>query len=98
MTEKELIPTATLCTLYEIEISFFDALNKIGLINIVVIEQKQFIHQDQIKDLEKMIRLHHELNINLEGIDVIFNLLEKERSLRNQLTALENRLKIYEND
>jgi len=98
MNEKHLISTQTLCSHYNIEISFIDALNKIGLIQIEIIEQNQFIHQDQISDLEKIIRLHSELNVNLEGIDVVFNLLEKESDLRNQLNALKNRLRLYEND
>ena len=75
-----------------------DSLNKIGLIQIEVVDQNQFIHQDQIGNLEKMIRLHNELNVNLEGIDVVFNLLEKERALRNELNTLKNRLRLYEND
>jgi hypothetical protein len=98
MKEQYLIPTQTLCSHYNIEISFVDALNKMGLIQIEIIEQNQFIHQDQIGDLEKIIRLYNELNVNLEGIDVVFNLLEKERELRNELNALKNRLRLYEND
>lgn len=98
MTKKGLISTKTLCTQYEIEFSFVEALGKIGLIKIVVIERNRYIHQDQIRDLEKMIRLHHELNINLEGIDVIFNLLKKERDLRNQIISLKNKLHLYENN
>ena len=98
MMEKNLISAETLCTHYNIEFSFVDALNKIGLIQIEIIEQNQFIHQEQIGDLEKMIRLHQELNVNLEGIDVVFNLLEKERELRAELNALKNRLRLYESE
>ncbi|MDG2052737.1 MAG: chaperone modulator CbpM [Flavobacteriaceae bacterium] len=98
MNEKTLISTQTLCYHYNIEISFVTALNRMGLIQIEIIEEKQFIHQDQISDLEKIIRLHNELNVNLEGIDVVFNLLEKERALRDELNALKNRLRLYEND
>lgn len=98
MIQEHLISTETICTHYSIEISFVDALNKMGLIQIEIIEQKQFIHQDQIGNLEKIIRLHNELNVNLEGIDVVFNLLEKEKELRNELIALKNRLRLYEND
>jgi len=98
MTEKKLIAVSTLCTHYEIEITFVDELYKMGLIQVEVVEQDRFIHQEQISDLEKMIRLHHELNVNLEGIDVVFNLLEKERLLRSELEALKNKLRLYEND
>ncbi|MDA9938459.1 chaperone modulator CbpM [Salibacteraceae bacterium] len=79
MKEQQLISTQILCSQYNIEISFVDTLNKMGLIQIEIIEQNQYIHQDQISDLEKIIRLHNELNVNLEGIDVVFNLLEKEK-------------------
>ena len=96
MNEKSLILTQTLCSQYNIEISFVNALNKMGLIQIEIIEQNQFIHQDQISNLEKIIRLHNELNVNLEGIDVVFNLLEKEKKLRKELNALKNRLRLYE--
>jgi hypothetical protein len=98
MIKKHLISTQTICSHYNIEISFVDALYKMGLIQIEIIEQNQYIHQDQIGNLEKIIRLHNELNVNLEGIDVVFNLLEKERELRNELIALKNRLRLYEND
>lgn len=98
MATQDLILIDKLCLHYKIEFSFFDALDNIGLIKIEVFEQKKFIHQDKISDLEKIIRLHHELNVNIEGIDVVFNLLENERKLRNELYALKNRLRIYEND
>ena len=93
---QELILVETLCTHYKIEVSFFDELENIGLLNIEIYEEKRFIRQDKISDLEKMIRLHNELNVNLEGIDVVFNLLEKERNLRNELNTVKNRLKLYE--
>ena len=98
MNEKPLISTQTICLQYNIEISFVNEINKMGLIQIEIIEQNQFIHQDQIGDLEKIIRLHNDLNVNLEGIDVVFNLLKKERALQNELIALRNRLRLYEND
>ena len=96
--ENNLIAITTLCSHYEIEFSFIDALRKTGLIQIVIIEQNQFIDQDQISDLEKMIRLHNELNVNIEGIDVVFNLLEKEKQLREELIVLRNKLRFFEDD
>ncbi len=96
MKEQHLILAQTLCSHYNIEISFVDTLNSMGLIHIEIIEQSQFIHQDQISHLERIIRLHNELNVNLEGIDIVLNLLEKEKELRNELNALKNRLRLYE--
>ena len=97
MAQQDLILIETLCTHYEVEVSFFDALDNVGLIEIETIEQGQFIHKDRIGDLEKMIRIHHELNINMEGIDAVFNILKKMDELQNELTAVKNRLRLYEN-
>jgi hypothetical protein len=96
--KEHLIPTQTICSQYNLEISFIDTIHHMGLIQVEIIEQNQFIHQDQISELEKIIRLHNELNINLEGIDIVFNLLQKEQVLRNEISTLKNRLRLYEND
>ena len=98
MSENDLIPAQTLCSHYNIEISFVDTLNQMGLIQIEIIEQNQYIRPDQIGDLEKIIRLHNDLNVNLEGIDIVFNLLQKEQELRQELTILKNKLRRYENE
>jgi len=98
MVTQNLILIDKLCLHYKIEVSFFDALDDIGLIKIETFEQNKFIHQDKISDLEKMIRLYHELNVNMEGIDIVFNLIKKELKLREEINSLKNRLKFYEND
>ena len=81
-----------------VEISFFDQLDEVGLINVTNIKQKLYIHQEAISDHEKMIRMHQELNVNIEGIYVAFNLLQKMNNLQTQLINLQNRLKLYETD
>jgi len=98
MADNYLISTQKLCLHYNLELSFVNALSKFGLIEVKIIDQMHFIHQDQISDIEKIIRLHYELNINLEGIDIIFNLLQKQREMRNELIDLKNRLSFYEGD
>ncbi|WP_040473948.1 chaperone modulator CbpM [Flavobacterium frigoris] len=97
MSTENFIPLENLCTHYNVELSFFSNLNEIGLIEIQMVEQIQYIHQDSIYEIEKMIRMHQELDVNLEGIDVVFNLLQKIDSLKEELTAVRNRLRLYEN-
>ncbi len=98
MSVQNLILIETLCPHYEIEISFFEDLSNHGLITIETIEERQFIHQDDISELEKMIRLYFELNVNLEGIDIVLNLLQKEKEMKEELNMLRNRLKLYEGE
>ena len=95
---QDLILIDKLCLHYQIEFSFFDDLDNIGLIKIETFEEQKFIHQDVVTDLEKMIRLYHELNINIEGIDIVFNLIEKQITLKEQINTLKNRLRLYEDD
>lgn len=97
MSKEKFIPLQKLCELYKIEMSFFSSLNEIGLIQITSIEESNYIHQDKINDIEKMIRMHRDLEINIEGIDIAFNLLQKIDELENELIAIKNRLRIYEN-
>lgn len=97
-TPKQFISVTTLCTQYGVEDSFIASLNQMGLIKIEIVEQSECIHLDRIGHLEKIVRLHRDLNVNIEGIDVVLNLLEKEKELRRELITLKNRLRLYEND
>ena len=45
-----------------------------------------------------MMRLHYELDINMEGIDAISNLLLKIDNLQQELTAAKNKLRLFEED
>lgn len=96
MDTKNLIPVQQFCERYEIEFSFINSLNEFGLIEITYIKKNQFIALEKIQEIEKMIRLHHELGINLEGIDVIYNLLEKVSNLKGEINRLKNRIEFYE--
>lgn len=96
MNLDNLIPITTLCTHYNVEMPFFGRLNEMGLIQIQIIEETQYIHPDTIYEIEKMIRMYQELDINIEGIDVVMNLLKKIDDLQNELIAVKNRLGIYE--
>lgn len=96
MNIEKFIPVHTICTCYQIEVSFLNDLNEIGLIEINTIETVSYIHVDQISAIEKMIRLHHELDVNIEGIDVVLNLLNKIDAMQAELTTVRRRLRMYE--
>ncbi len=98
MKMENYIPLVQICQSHEVEISFFNELDRIGLIHLVVIEQASYVHHDELPDIERIIRLHHELEINIEGIDVVFNLLRKIEDLQEKLTETKNRLRLYENN
>jgi len=95
MNTKDLIPISHFCKIYEIEFSFVNSLNDFGLIELVYIDKDEFIELEKIKEIEKIIRLHNELGVNLEGIDIITNLMHKIEMLQNKINVIENQLDIY---
>ena len=96
MRTDNLILLKTVSSHYQLELSFFTHLHDLGLIEIEVLEQSSYIRENQIHNLERMIRMHHDLEVNPEGIDVVFNLLQKIERLQKDLNTTKNRLRLYE--
>ena len=96
MENDELIRVELICSSYNIESAFIDSLLDFGLIDIMEMEQIRYLEKRRISDLEKMIHLHYDLNINLEGIDTITHLLNKLYTLQDELNQMRNRLRLYE--
>lgn len=96
MTNEDLILIDHFCQHHGIEPSFILALQEFDMIEIVVSEEKQYFSAAQLAKIEKIIRLHHELEINLEGIDIIMNLLEQLEDYKSQLASARNRLDFFE--
>ncbi len=93
---ENLIPADEFCANHNIEISFIRSLQENGLIEIMTIEEKGYIQSSQLQELEKIVRLYYELDINLEGIETINHLLQRINNMQDEITALRNRLRLYE--
>mgnify|MGYP006139912525 FL=1 len=76
--------------------SLFSELHEFGIIEILTIENSNFIHEDKISVVEKVVRMQKDLNINLEGVDTVLNLLDKINDLQTELNTVKNRLRLYE--
>ena len=96
METKNLISTDEFCALYNVEYSFVSSLQESGLIEITTLEERGFIPTSQLLELEKYVRLHDELDINLEGIEAINHLLQRIRTMQDEIASLKNRLRLYE--
>ena len=96
--KKELFAITTYCTLHGVEHSFITSLREEGLINITVENDDEYIEEEQLPDLEIYTRWHHDMGINIEGIDAIRHLVHKMRDLQAELNSLKARLKWYEGD
>ena len=98
MENIDLVPVQTFCVHHQIDLSFIESLQQYGLVEITTIENKTYLKEQQLHEVEKMVRLHYDLDINLEGIEAIAHLLEKLRNAEEHSRQLRNRLNLYESN
>ncbi|MDT0675214.1 chaperone modulator CbpM [Autumnicola musiva] len=96
MNLEELIPADKICLQYQVERTFIHSLGENGLIEIISVEEKQYVHCKHLRNLEKMMRLHRDLHINVEGLQAVEHLLNQISKLKKQNIQLKNRLGLYE--
>lgn len=92
MSTEDLIPAKDFCLHHKIEYSFISTLHSSGLINVTSIKRSSFIHTDELHKLEKFVRLHYDLDINVEGIETINHLLDKIEKMQREIARLRNSL------
>ena len=97
MQTEDMISLQEFCMNYQIEQSFVYALQDSGLVEIIHSEEEVCIPVNQLQQLEKLVRLNTEMDINIEGIEVITHLLERIDSMQQKIVQLNNRLSVYEN-
>lgn len=96
MQKDNLVQANEFCMHHHIEMSFIYSLHEYGLVEIQNEGDEVFIPTDQLCTLEKLVRLHYELDINMEGIDVIQHLLQKLESTQEEMAQLKTQLKFYQ--
>tara|TARA_R110002073_G_scaffold72537_1_gene177644 strand:- start:674024 stop:674320 length:297 start_codon:yes stop_codon:yes gene_type:complete len=98
MDTNEYIAIEQFCSYYNVPISFLDRLKEYELVEIVEVQTTQCVAKEQISDIEKLMRLHFDLEINMEGLDVVNKLLKRVENLQTEITNLSNRLRLYEEE
>ena len=98
MESIDMIVLDEFCTSHHVEISFIRSLEEHGLIEIIIVNETLCVPGNELSKLEKIVRLHQELNINPEGIDAINVLLKRIENMQNEITGLRNKLNFYEED
>lgn len=96
MEKEQLILVNHYCQQTSTSIEFIASLQEYGFIQVREIEQRNYVHSQDIAEIERINRLQDELGINLEGIDALNHLLQKIHSLEKEVKMLRDRLGIYE--
>ncbi|MFS4418550.1 chaperone modulator CbpM [Maribacter sp. 2307ULW6-5] len=96
MREMEFILISDFCSNHNVSPSLCRELGEYGLVHLVERHNRVYIPLEEMPKMEKIIRLHLELEINLEGIQVIEHLLSKIEGLQAENGRLRQRLALYE--
>jgi len=96
MEKENLILVSHYCQQTRTSIEFIESLQDYGFIQVLLIEERNYVHSQDITEIERINRLQEELGINLEGIDAINHVLQKVNKLEKELKMVKERLRIYE--
>jgi len=80
----------------QIESEFLRNLNDYGLVKLEERENEVFMDEKDISEIERLFRLHRDLGINYEGLDVIKQMLQRMNSLEKEIEYLQKKLRLYE--
>lgn len=92
MTAEETISIAQFCAHHSIEVTFVQSLGEHGLVQVVTVNDIPCLPINELRTVEQFMRLHYDLNINLEGLDAISHLLQRVGELQHEITLLRNRI------
>ncbi|MFA6087910.1 chaperone modulator CbpM [Mucilaginibacter sp.] len=96
MRTENLITVNDFCVYHNVEYTFVDYLADAGLVQVKTVNKTNCIPIDEIQKLERLVRLHNELEINEPGIATINNLLQKLEDMQQEMSYLRSRLSLYE--
>lgn len=96
MQQPEVVALNHFCELHEVELTFVEELDTLGIIEIVQLANERFLKLEEISVVERCIRLHCDLNINAEGIITVAHLIDTVEELNEELRRLRSRLRVYE--
>ena len=95
MSHPHAISAEVFCMNHNIDYHFIEELHELGLIEVQQEPESVLIPEEQLPALEKMVRLHVDLDINVEGLETINYLLQRIENMQHEIMELRNRLNFY---
>lgn len=81
--------------IYKVKESFIDSLSELGLIRLLQDENKMFVECNELEELEQFVRWHNDMDINPEGIEALYYMLDRVKELQSKVEALQSELSFY---
>lgn len=89
---EDLVSLDRFCKSCNVDLTFVYSLAEQDLCEIIIVEEKQYVLQEHLTLLERLSRLHYEMEINMEGLYAIAHLQEKIESLKEEVNYLTRKL------
>ncbi len=83
------------CVHYKLPTNFIEDLVEAGLLQIENSDAGA-LNEEQFSKLERFRQMFFDLQINLEGIETIDHLLERQQQLQKELAMVKSKLRLYE--
>lgn len=93
---SDLIIVEEYCQRCQIEPSFIVLLNDEGLIQTVIHDDVVYIPISQLKSVDRFRKLYYDLEINLEGLDVIDRLLGRIETMQREMRILRKQYRLLQ--
>lgn len=84
------------CETTSVDPKFIEQLFEFDLIQHIELDDSPALLKEELPILERMVRLHYDLDINLEGLQVIAHMREKMIRMQEEMLVLERKLKRFE--
>lgn len=81
--------------IYKVKESFIDSLSELGLIRLLQEENEMFVECNELEELEQFVRWHNDMDINPEGIEALYYMLDRVKELQSKVEALQSELSFY---
>ena len=96
MKEETYILIQHYCETTSVDPEFIKQLFEYGLIQHIEQDDEPAVREEELPILERMVRLHYDLDINLEGLQVIAHMRQKMIQMQKEMLELERKLKRFE--
>jgi hypothetical protein len=94
MENDKFISLQNISSNYNVEISFIKTLNELGMVQVIKVQDDDCIDEECLPDIERLMRMHYDLEINMAGIEAIWHLLQRVNTLQKELLQAKNRLNL----
>ena len=96
MAAEKYIWIRDFCEGHSLEETFLYQLQEFDLIRIVEVESQPALHRRELRRLERLVRLHHDLQISPQGLQAVQHLLDRLETMEQELWQLRRRLGRWE--